>query len=79
MEAIRQIVKIPKSHEVMIKVPFHIAEDELMEVILLVKGRKQSHKSKMEQMKHAAKDPMFLADMEAVNRDFEYADAEGWE
>ncbi len=72
MEAIRQIVKIPKSHEVTIKIPDHIAEDELMEVILLVKNRKQSYKDKMEQMKQAVKDPMFLADMKAVNRDFEH-------
>jgi hypothetical protein len=79
MEAIRQIVKIPKSHEVLIKIPDHIAEDELMEVILIVKRRKRSYKAKMEQMKQAVKDPMFLADMKAVNRDFEHADSDGWE
>lgn len=73
MEIIRQTVKIPKSHEVKIKVPDHFAEDELMEVILRVKRRKQSYKDKMEQMKQAIKDPMYLEDMKAVNRDFQHA------
>ena len=33
----------------------------------------------MNQLKEAVKDPMFLADMNAVNQDFEYADLERWE
>lgn len=50
-----------------------------MEVILLDKSRKWSHKDKMEQVKQAAKDPMFLSDMKAVNHDFEQAGTDGWE
>jgi hypothetical protein len=74
MEAIRQIIKIPLNHEVKIKVPEHLAADELMEVILLVKPRKRSFKDKIKELKKAAKDPMFLEDMKAVSRDFEHID-----
>ena len=79
MDAIRQIVRIPSDHELKIKVPKHIAVNELMEVILLVKSKRRSFGDKMNLMKEAVKDPMYLADMEAVNKDFEYADSEGWE
>jgi hypothetical protein len=79
MEAIRQIVRVPGNHEVRIKVPEHLAEDELMEVILLVKTRKQRFKDKIEELKKAVKDPMYLEDMNAVNQDFAHTDLEGWE
>jgi len=79
MEAIRQIVRIPSNHEVKIKVPEHILEDELMEVILLVKKRKRSFKDKIKELKKAVEDPMYLEDMKSVNHDFEYVDLEGWE
>ena len=79
MEAIRQIVRIPGNHEVKIKVPEHILEDELMEVIMLVKKRKRSFKDKIKDLKKAVRDPMYLEDMKYVNRDFEYVDQEGWE
>jgi hypothetical protein len=79
MEAIRQIVRIPRNHEVKIKVPEHIAENELMEVILLVKPGKCSFKDKIEELKNAVKDPMYLEDMKAINQDFEHTDIEGWE
>ena len=39
MEAIKQIVRIPKNHEIRIKVPQYILEDEIAEVILIVKKR----------------------------------------
>jgi hypothetical protein len=50
-----------------------------MEVILLIKSKKRSFGDKMNQLKEAVKDPMFLADMNAVTQDFEYTDLEGWE
>jgi hypothetical protein len=78
MDAIKQIVRIPSSHEIKIKIPEHIAENELMEVILLIKSKKRSFGDKINQLKEAVKDPMFLADMNAVNQDFEYADLERW-
>jgi hypothetical protein len=79
MEAIRQLVRIPKNHELKIKVPEHIEENELIEVILLVKKGKQSFKEKINKLKLAMKDPMYLKDMETVNQDFKDADLEEWE
>lgn len=46
MEAMRQIVRIPSNHEVRIKVPEHLAENELLEVILLVKKENNDLKIK---------------------------------
>jgi hypothetical protein len=78
MEAIRQIVRIPRNHELRIKIPDHVAEDDLMEVILLVKKRKRNFKDKIEELKKASRDPMYLEDMKAVSQDFQYVDQEGW-
>jgi len=50
-----------------------------MEVILLVKPGKRSFKDKIEELKTAVKDPMYLEDMKAINQDFEHTDMEGWE
>ncbi len=79
MEAMKQIVRVPSNHEVRIKVPEYLPENELLEVILLVKKRKQSFEDKIKAMKEAVKDPMYLEDMKAVEQDFEHADLEGWE
>ncbi len=79
MEAMRQIVRIPSNHEVRIKVPEHIAENELLEVILLVKKRKQRFKDKIKELKDAVNDPMYIEDMKTVAQDFEHADMDGWE
>ncbi len=79
MEAIRQIVRIPKSHEVSIKIPDYLKEDELLEVILLVKKEKRNFREKILELKEAVKDPDFIENLEDINRDFEYADLEGWE
>jgi hypothetical protein len=73
MDAIRQIVRIPSDHELKIKIPEYIAENELMEVILLIKSKKRTFEDKISRLKEAVKDPMFLEDMNAVNKDFEYA------
>ena len=37
MEAIKQIVRIPKNHEIRIKIPQDVPENEIMEVILIIK------------------------------------------
>jgi hypothetical protein len=79
MEAIRQIVRTPSSHEVMIKVPDYIEENDLLEVILLVKNRKRSFNSKIMELKEAVKDPMYQEDLGKVADDFKYVDYEGWE
>ncbi|MCI0471879.1 MAG: hypothetical protein L0Y73_09485 [Candidatus Aminicenantes bacterium] len=79
MEAIRQIIRIPRSHEVKIKIPDYLEEDELMEVLMLVNMGKRSYKDKILDLQEAVKDPDFIEELEAVNRDFENVDMEGWE
>lgn len=79
MEAIRQIIRIPRSHEVKIKIPDYLEEDELMEVLMLVNMGKRSYKDKILDLQEAVKDPDFIEELEAVNHDFENVDMEGWE
>lgn len=79
MEAIRQIIRIPRSHEVKIKIPDYIEEDELMEVLMLVKTGKRSYKDKILDLQEAVNDPDFIEELETVGRDFENVDMEGWE
>jgi hypothetical protein len=38
MDAIKQIVKIPKNHEIKIKIPDYLSENETIEVILRKKS-----------------------------------------
>jgi hypothetical protein len=47
MEAIKQIVRIPENHEIRIKIPRHMPENEIMEVILIIKKRPNSFKQKI--------------------------------
>jgi len=78
MEAIRQIVRIPGNHELKIKVPDYLDEDDMVEVILLV-NKQNDFKAKIDKMKRAAFDPMFLEDKGQVERDFVNVDNEVWE
>lgn len=76
MEAVRQIVKIPKDHEIKIKVPKYVPENEMIEVILIYKQKQDTFKQKIQEMKKAAKDSLFLADMKEISEDFRTVDLE---
>lgn len=78
MEAIKQIVRIPKNHEIRIKVPQEILEDEIAEVILIVKKRSDNFKQKIEELKEAMKDTSFLNDLSDISDDLKAIDLEGW-
>ncbi|MDD5473560.1 MAG: hypothetical protein PHU34_05360 [Candidatus Methanoperedens sp.] len=77
MEAVKQIVKIPKDHEIRIKVPKNIPENETIEVILIMKNRHDSFKQKIRELKNATKDKLFLKDMKEISEDFRTVDLEG--
>jgi hypothetical protein len=79
MEAIKQIVKIPKDHEIRIKVPPYIPENEIVEVILIIKKSPDSFNQKINELKEAMKDDRFLDDLREVSEDFKAVDLEGWE
>lgn len=79
MEALKQIMRTPKNHELTIKVPQYVPEDELVEVILIIKKKKDEFKRKIAELKQAATDKLFLEDLRQVTEDFGCVDLEGWE
>lgn len=72
MEAIKQIVKIPKDHEIRIKVPPYIPENEIVEVILIIK----KSPDKISELKEAMQDDLFLDDLRKISEDFKVVDVE---
>ena len=78
MEAIKQIVRIPKDHEIRMKIPQYVPENEIMEVILIIKKRPDGFKQKIDELKEAVKDDLFLDDLRDVSEDFRTVDSEGW-
>ncbi len=77
MEAVKQIFKIPKNHEIKIKVPREFPENETVEVILILKKRQDSFRERIRELKNAAKDNQFLEDLEEISEDFRSIDIEG--
>ncbi|MCZ7358208.1 MAG: hypothetical protein O8C66_15610 [Candidatus Methanoperedens sp.] len=77
MEAVKQIIKIPKNHEIKIKVPREFPENETVEVILIMKKKQDSFRERIRELKNAAKDKLFLEDMEEISEDFKSIDLEG--
>ncbi|MDO8725501.1 MAG: hypothetical protein Q7J35_05495 [Candidatus Methanoperedens sp.] len=76
MEAVKQIIKIPKNHEINIKVPREFPENETVEVILIMKKRQDSFRVRIRELKNAAKDNLFLEDLEDISDDFRSIDTE---
>ena len=78
MEAIKQIVRIPKNHEIRIKIPQYLPENEIIEVILIIKKKPDSFKQKIEELKEAVRDNLFLDDLGDISEDFGTVDLERW-
>ena len=78
MEAIKQMVRIPEDHEIKIKIPHYIPENEVVEVLLIVKKKPAAFKQKVEELKEAVRDKVFLDDLRDVSEDFKALDLEGW-
>ena len=79
MEAIRQIVRVSKDREIRIKIPQEIPENEIAEVILIIRKKTDSFKQKISELKEAMRDDLFLDDLKEISEDFKAADLEGWE
>ncbi len=77
MEAVKQIVRVPKNHEIKIKVPQEFPENEIVEVILLIKKKHDKFKQKMMKLKATAKDDKFIKDIKEISEDFRAVDLEG--
>lgn len=77
MEAIKQMVRIPKNHEIKIKVPQNVPPNEVAEVILIVRKRTDNFKQKINELKESKRDTHFKEDLRAASEDFEIIDLEG--
>jgi hypothetical protein len=79
MEAIKQIVKIPKNHEIKIKIPDYLLENETIEVILIVRKKSDDFEKKISKLKDAMNDDLFLKDLNDISGDFDAIDLETWD
>jgi hypothetical protein len=79
MEAIRQTMKVPGSRELRITLPDHVAENQSVEVILLIGTEDNERQMKIAMMKEAMSDQLFLDDLKEVSEDFAHLDNEDWE
>ena len=78
MEAIKQTIRVPENHELRIKVPKRIPANEVAEVVLLIKGKKQPlFKAKIEELKKSKTDGLFLEDLQNTLDAFKVVDVEG--
>jgi mannitol/fructose-specific phosphotransferase system IIA component (Ntr-type) len=78
LEAVKQILRIPRNHELKIKIPKDFPENETVEVILILNKRQDSFKQKIQELKEAVKDNRFMNDLREVSDDFNTVDSEGW-
>jgi len=79
MDAIKQIVRVSEDREIRIKVPLYIPENEIAEVILIIRKKPDSFKQKISELKEAMRDDLFLDDLREISEDFKAVDLEGWE
>ncbi len=67
-----------KNHELRIKIPQDIPENQTAEVVLIIKKRQKDFRQKINELKHTTKDEIFQEDMREILKDFESVDSEGW-
>ena len=78
MQAIKHIVRIPKNHEIRIKIPDHVPVNESVEVIIFLREKPGEHDKKIDQLRAAMKDEVFLDDLKQIAGDFENVDLQDW-
>jgi len=78
METIRQIVKTPRNHEIKITIPHYVPEDYPVEILLIFKEQRDDFERKINQLKTAIQDELFMKDLEEVASDFKMVDLEDW-
>ncbi|MDI6735524.1 MAG: hypothetical protein QME42_04925 [bacterium] len=79
MEAIKQIVRVSKDHEIRTKVPAYIPENVIVEMILIVRKRPDTFNQKIMELKESMKDNLFLNDLKDISEDFKMVDLQRWE
>jgi hypothetical protein len=76
MQAIKQMVKIPKNHKLTIDIPDYIDTNQVGELILILKENKKRIKGL--DISQAMNDPLFLADLKKIKEDYKDIDSTGW-
>ena len=79
MEATKQLVRTPKDHEIRVKIPQHVPENELVEIIVIFGTQQSEFEQKINNLKTAMSDQLFLNDLQGISQNFEAVDLEGWE
>ncbi|KHE93966.1 MAG: hypothetical protein K8F52_14440 [Candidatus Scalindua rubra] len=79
MEAIKRIVRTPKNHEIRIKIPAHIPENDPVEIIIFFSKKTEDYNNKMNELKNATRDKLFLGDLREVSEDLKHVDLEEWQ
>ena len=77
MQEFKQIVTVPETRELHIKLPADAVPQEEAEVIVLFKSNEAELSADLAAMREAGKDEMFLADLEEAMADFRHVDIEG--
>lgn len=70
----KEIFDVPKDHQLIINLPANFPSKK--KVMVTVEEVPLSKKDKMKKMKEAAKDPLFIKDMDEVNNDFDLLSGE---
>jgi hypothetical protein len=76
LHAIKQTIKVPKNHKILIDIPENIPTDQLGEIILIIRDNKCSGKET--DLNQAMKDPLFLDDLRNVTEDYKELDSISW-
>lgn len=79
METIKQTIRTPKNHEIRIKIPEHVPENDPVEIIIVFKKKPENFDNKISELRKAMKDKLFLSDLTEVSKDYENIDLEEWQ
>ena len=79
METIKQTIRTPKNHEVRIKIPAHVPENDPVEIIMVFKNKHVNFDDKIGELRQAMKDKLFLSDLIEISKDYENIDLEEWQ
>lgn len=79
METIKQIIRTPKNHEIRIKIPDHVPENDPVEIIIFFRKQTEDYNSKINELKNATQDKLFMRDLSEVSEDLKYVDLEEWQ
>ncbi|NIA28407.1 MAG: hypothetical protein GXO75_08165 [Calditrichaeota bacterium] len=78
MEAIKRTVRTPKNREIRIRIPDQIPENEPVEIILVFGKGTENFDMKINELKTAMNDELFLSDLKEISSDFDRIDLENW-